>query len=521
MNHGKALSGGRPGLAADRQGGVAVLTSISLVGLMGVTALAMDVSSAVSAQSKLRQAADTAALAAVRQAALDTSSNSNASLTPAQSAGAERFAAQANAIPQVSGATAAVQVVRNGLTITATVSFNATYKTQVAGVLSSVSTSAGQVASIPLGGTVAAQQQVGAYVDLQVLMDTSNSMAIAATAKDAGSPNNPGSLGWATTYVPMWYNSGGYGWQNCTVACHAVFSQGYKVAPIPQLGGYAAQPPLYGGTSAQQQFYQQQLPPGTSPNASGYPPANSSTYDPLTYDFYALARYIGATLRIDLLKQSVASIANAIATAPDGDKFRFGFYTFDLDARQVFALGSASKAGPVVGTTEVTPIPYPDDYPAQTNVAQSIRNFTASYVAAAGDGSSQAQAKKFVVILTDGVEDFQDSDGRETATFDPTSCGKLKEAPGLGQGGKGAGVFVLQAASLDNFITNNGQDPTTFFNASVAAMKACASSPDYYFLASSPEDIAAATQTIVNLALSKPTVLLLPSSTVTTAAATQ
>ena len=121
--------------------------------------------------------------------------------------------------------------------------------------------------------------------------------------------------------------------------------------------------------------------------------------------------------------------------------------------------------------------------------------------------------------MTDGVEDYNNGSARLTNIFDASACARLK-AP-VAQNGMGAGVFVLQAADESNFITTatdnygnplrntDGSQWTSdeTFNASVAAMKACATDPTYYFLASSPADIQAATQKIINLALSRPTVL--------------
>ena len=230
------------------------------------------------------------------------------------------------------------------------------------------------------------------------------------------------------------------------------------------------------------------------------------------------------TLRIDLLKSAVGSIASAVGAAPEGDRFRFGFYTFDLDVTQQYALGPASGVTNQISSVDVTPMPggYPGPNwwvtPAQTSVGTSIKNFTnnPNWMAAAGDGSSPEQAKKIVVIMTDGVEDYNDGGARVTSPFKASACDGLKRSTTAQPvPGKGANVYVLQAADLSNFISggiddqNNYLDPTTMFNASVAAMQACATDKTYYFLASSPQDIQDATNKIINSALSRPTVLTL------------
>ena len=172
-------------LSSDRSGGVAVLVGFVMIGVVGMGAFAIDVSSAVSAHARLRQAADTAALMAVRQAAIDTSINAGASTAGAVAAGKQHFLTQSGAIPKVAASVADVTVNRSGLTITATVRFNATYQTQISGALGALSRDFSNMATIPLGGSVGAQQTVGAYSDIQVLVDTSNSMTITATAQDA------------------------------------------------------------------------------------------------------------------------------------------------------------------------------------------------------------------------------------------------------------------------------------------------------------------------------------------------
>ena len=489
--------------ARDRRGSVAVVIGFVMVALVGMLALAVDVSAAVSAHAQLRQAADTAALAAVRQAAIDTQSDANASLAAATAAGVQRFMAQAGAIPRVAPSQPVVTVSRSGLVITAVVTFNASYTTQIAGGLNAISSSYGAIASIPLGGSVAAQQTTGAYADIQVLMDTSNSMTITSTPNDAAALASlyrqyplyeriwePGQASWRSVWQP-----------NCTVACHAVLKTNNNAPYDPHTNlvilGSAGDP----------------LTP---------PPIPSSSVARADIDPYEMAKYYGISMRIDLLRIAVTSMATATAHTVDPSKYRFGFYTFDLSVVQRYALGSAGAITSEIIKTEVTPVRYNSDVtinttPAQSNVGGSIApalpgnppNFT-DFVTAAGDGTSQSSAKKYVVIITDGVEDYNIGTNRLTATFDPKSCNVLK-AP-VNQGGKAATVIVLHAASADNFVTqSNDLDPAAFA-AAAAAMKACASNAAYYFLASSPADIVTATQQIISLTLAKPTVITVPPS---------
>lgn len=459
-------------LVTDRRGSVAVLVGIGVVGLVGMFTIAIEVTSAVAAHARLRQAADTAALAAVRQAAIDTSTNADASLTPAIAAGTERFLSQAGTIARVAVSQPIVTVKKSGLTITAVVTFNASYATQIAGALGGISSGYASVVSIPLGGTAAARQQVGAHLDLQVLMDVSNSMTIGSTSaaqaalqqdtatypvKTVG-PHQNGGFWWIEVIKDQPDpNKNQPGWGNCAFACHLTTHDGWG-----------------------QQYG----------------------------DYYQMAKQLGVQLRIDLLRNAASQIAAAMASAPNAQNFQFSLNTFDRDQRVVYPLGSPAGAPGAIADIDVTAIDIygynqAADY-TQTNVAPSITSF-ASTVSIAGDGSSRQSAQRDVVLMTDGVEDTQNG-RRQTGTFDPKACDDLKN--------KGIRVFVLHAVSKENFVADDGKDPAVIFAALVASMTKCASTPTDYFLASSPADVLAATNQIINLALAKPTVLTLAPSTV-------
>lgn len=66
-----------PKVLADQRGAAAPVVAAFAAILIGMLASAVDVSSAVSAHARLRQAADTAALAAVRQAVVLTTYSSD------------------------------------------------------------------------------------------------------------------------------------------------------------------------------------------------------------------------------------------------------------------------------------------------------------------------------------------------------------------------------------------------------------------------------------------------------------
>lgn len=423
----KALPGG-----ADRRGAMAVTIAIVMVALLGMVALAIDTSQAISAHARLGLAADTAALTALRSAAAAYAKDTQADLHTAEAAGVQRFRAQASGISSVSVPAVTVQVTRNGLLFSAVVTYAATYTTQIAGALHGINAAYGDIATLPLGGTASAQETTGAYVDIYVLMDVSNSMAIGAT-DDARTK-----LKTKTTEFPM---TGAWDWRDCAFACHMI-------------------QPLTGGL---QQKYG---------------------------DYYAMAREFSIVLRIDVLKSAVAYVASILATAQHPEKFRFGLYTFETAVHDVYPLGAPSNAAPAIAATEVTPIADWGPW-NQTNVAQSIRTFGGD-VGRAGDGSSPDTARKYVFILTDGMEDYTVGWGqRVTVPFDPGVCQELKD--------KGVVILILQTTNDD---PNNQVGENGLLAEVRPLLQKCASGPDLFTSASTPAEINTAIRTMVNFAVS-------------------
>ncbi len=160
-------------LVHDHRAATAVAFALTITPIIGFVALAFDVGSAVWARSQLDLAADTAALTAATTGAKDFAANPNTSLQPAQNAGTQRFNAQAGAIPGVTLSSLSVGVTRTGGSIKAVVSYNATYSTRFAGLFG--------FPTLPASGSAAVSRTNSPYFEIDILMDTSSSMAIPAT----------------------------------------------------------------------------------------------------------------------------------------------------------------------------------------------------------------------------------------------------------------------------------------------------------------------------------------------------
>jgi Flp pilus assembly protein TadG len=177
--------------AGDRKGNVAIIFAFSLMPIALLTGMGVDYTVATEKKAMLDAAADAAALAAVTPALM--AQPSSASTTAATN----MFNSQAANIPGISYASKnlTVNVVDNGLTRTATVSYTASSQNAFSGVLGQQSWS--------LGGSSQATASVAPNIDFYLLLDNSPSMAIAATT--AG----------INTMVSNTASQGG-----CAFACH-------------------------------------------------------------------------------------------------------------------------------------------------------------------------------------------------------------------------------------------------------------------------------------------------------------
>ncbi len=192
------------GWLADRRAAMTVLFTLTVLPVLGFVALAFDVGSTVWARSQLDLAADASALSAVIKGANDFAANSGTSLLPAQSIGVKRFNAQANRLPGVNLASLNVAVTRNGGTITATVAYKATFTTRFAGIFG--------FPTLPAAGTAAISRTNSPFFAIDIMMDASSSMAIAAT------PAAMAQLGQLVRASSL-YVARGQG-QNCAFGCH-------------------------------------------------------------------------------------------------------------------------------------------------------------------------------------------------------------------------------------------------------------------------------------------------------------
>ena len=345
-----------PGLRTDRRGNVAITAGLLALPLLGLVGLAIDFGSAVSVKTQLDLAADTAALLAVTDASNAYMAGARDPIAPAQAAGRRRFDGQASSIMGASVGTVTVAVQQSGSVFNADVTYQAAAPTTLGSLFGT--------SVIPITGRSTSSIAVNPFVDIQILMDVSSSMTIAATQPDIDRL-----LELTRTYVPTGKLPGNVSrGESCGFACHW-----------------------------------------------------TATGD----DYYALAKRNGVPLRIDMLRAAVSNLITNIAALNTHNAFRLGMYTFaqtftpiyPLSGQIAAASGALDRIAPDVNDCS-------NNCP-ETYFASAMANLTAA-TSPSGNGSAPASSQKYLFIVTDGLVDQFSPSGRQIGPVSAADCAAMK-----------------------------------------------------------------------------------------------
>ncbi len=333
-----------------------MLTALLALPLTALVALAIDFGNVASARARLDAAADAAALLATTVASNQYLAGGQNPAGTAQTAAVQRFAAMAGVQLNVVIKPVAVVVTQSGSLFTATVTYQGAYQTYLANVVG--------FGSFMLNGVSASSLSVNPYVDIQVLMDVSSSMTIAATQADI---SNLEAL--TAAYTPSGTLPGnvekGVG---CAFACH---------------------------------------------------------WSPTGDDYLALARRNRVTLRIDVLQAAVGNLITNIAALNHQAAFRLGLSTFSQKYSAIYPLssnitGASAALGQIAPDINDCSSNCPETYFA------AAMSSLGQVVGSSGNGSSQAASQKFLFIVTDGLVDQYSGSDRHIGPVDTTACAVLK-----------------------------------------------------------------------------------------------
>ncbi len=469
--------------ARASSGNVSITFALCLVPLVGLVGLGLDYGVAVTDKSKLDNAADAAALAAVATAKAyiaanpsDPNASANA-IGKGLSQGATAFAVNAGSLPfaqvpvvqtiasappatpNCAAQKACLYLSRSQQTFSATLSYAAATQTNF-----------GRLFNVPqfaLAGVAAASANVPSYLDFYLLIDVSGSMGLPATA--AGQAQLA-----AVNFddYPVYL-------QGCQFACH-------------------------------------------------FP----------TYTGYALAQQNGIQLRSGAVNTAVCSLLAQAATPAVPNQYRIGLYPFVTQMATLAALtpslsalqSTATCNNPTptaftqlldIGSSQLTTGNDPStgtgsggtNLGASPNDGNSIFTQMKGTVQVFGDGSSAAAPKPFVFLITDGMENPQHYatyqygrynytgapsqyllylpslfDGlRAPTAISPAACAALKAA--------GATVSVLYIPYVPLTFKSDPYNENASANAAVpnlpTNLQQCAT-PGFFYTANSPADITSA-----------------------------
>lgn len=288
--------------------------------------------------------------------------------------------------------------------------------------------------TIPLKNAASSKLAVNPYADISVLLDVSNSMSIGATATDIAKL-----IALTTNYVPQGPLPGNVNvGEGCAFACH--WTNAYT-------------------------------------------------------DYYKLAEKRGITLRIDVLRSAVGNLITSMAALNTSSLFRLGLYTFNSAVTEISALsgnisGASANLKKIALDINTCSMNCPESY-----MDTALAGMTTT-VGQSGDGSTQANSRKYLFIITDGLVDEVVGNARVIGPVVSASCNTLKA--------NGVTIMVLYTPYLP-LPTN------AFYNQYVApiasnispSLQNCASSPALFYQASDSASINAALQAmLVNAAKS-------------------
>ena len=432
------------------QGTFAVYSALAFPVLLAIAGFGLDYWSTLSVKARLDAAVDTAAIAAAKAAnayvqangATQTGSQlTDAAKTAGRTAANQAFYANAGPSEIYTPVAPVIDVSYQNAAFTATVSYSTTRPTIFAGLLG--------VPNLGLGGTSTATQHQLTYINVYVLVDTSQSMGIASNQTQMAAMYNASAP----------YNADGQG-VGCVFGCHVASGTSVSMETVAhdnniQLRIDVARAAIYNMAQKAKAsavnnnisfgIYSMQQPPGSSTVISQVYPSSG-----VTADYTALTA----------------------AMAPNS-------YLLDLGPNNSGGVGDS-------------------------NQATSLSRFAQS-LPSQGDGSSASSPLNYVYVITDGAIDVQGSCtyGHCMQAIPSSSCDAIKQ--------KGATVGVVYTTYINIYSKNKPSLGLDFrFRDLVAPivglfpgnLSSCASGSGWYYQADDDAALLAAVENLFASTLS-------------------
>jgi Flp pilus assembly protein TadG len=233
-------------------------------------------------------------------------------------------------------------------------------------------------------------------------------------------------------------------------------------------------------------------------------PASDNLGNPNGEDNYTLARNLGVTLRMDLLRQAAQDLMVTAQTTETTNSaiYRMAIYTFDAAFNTIQSLTSnLATAQTSAGNINLLTVYANNWLTANNNNSDTDTNYDNAMTRAnsampnPGSGTNTAgdTPQEVLFFVTDGVEDEKVGGNRQQSLMDPTWCTTIKN--------RGIRIAVLYTAYLPlptNAWYNTWISP---FQPNIAStMQSCAS-PGLFFQVNTGGDISAAMTALFQLAI--------------------
>lgn len=457
--------------AKSERGNVSIFLGFSMIPLVGIVGLGLDYGVALTDKSKLDNAADAAALAAVATAKAYVAANpTDTKLTAdAISAGLDRatrsFTINTGNLPFAQVPTPVITLVRNGQTFSSTVTYTTTTQNHF-----------GQIFGTPtmtLKGAVAAAADIPSYLDFYLLVDVSGSMGLPSTSEGQTLLASKNSDNFSV------YKQG------CQFACHFPNYTGWNIAIREQniqLRSGAV------NTAVCSLLTRTASPQVTNQYRVGIYPfitMMSNQFAPLS------GSYSGLNTQADCNSSPPRAFDNLL----------------DIGVSQYTTNGD-TKTGTGSGGTNLGPSPK-DSNSIFTQMQNEIATYTPS--GSAKDGTSAVNSRPFIFLVTDGMENPQhygttsggkyvygggSFDGlRYPVALDPTQCDALKKV---------ATIAILYIPYVPLVYKADPYNENAAANAAIpdlpVNLQKCAST-NFFYTANTPSDITAALNSMFNQAV--------------------
>jgi Flp pilus assembly protein TadG len=357
----------------NRRANVAIIAALCAVPMFGLLGFAMDYGIALADKSKLDNAADEAAVVAIKtvqtvmQAGGSFSSAQSQAITQAQMA----FKASAGRLAFASIPTVTPNITQVNQTISSTVSYSTPMATNFSKMLG--------IPSINVAGTVAASLSLTTYIRVYILVDVSQSMGIGTDAANMQALYNR----------VVQYNNGSGGETGCVFGCHV--TTGSQVVTNEYLAHNISPPITLRIDSAisavQAVISQAQTAAGSNNN--------------IQIGLYA----------ISLNPTTASSYINTVASPSTN-------YSNLTSLASTLSLGANNSGGT-----------------GDSTFSTSLTDFYSTVLGPQGTGASPTSPLNYVFLVTDGVQDVYGASctsGHCVQALNPSLCTNIKQSATLG-----------------------------------------------------------------------------------------